>query len=303
MSVLRDAYFKNKNILSSEAISKYKLNNIEEIHKDLVDYSAWDMAQPIATVALILKEGRIDQALLTMLGETDQKRFDVKAIFGESYKGGDDHQVKIGKIELQKFCFRGNLVSDWLGPQEFPHSVQRPSATQSGVWRQVEQTKVEADGGQPLWLRAVLQPWTSSKLRMTIGVLAAKDATKVQESSHPRYPFVSLMSSNISVLPSAPENAAVCLPFMPYLIDDREEVGEEDSLPGWATMVRAVNGMFRNNTAPHSKSTMDSLREVLKGDWKAEKRSKYCYPEIELDDEDQEPDNEGMKTKKNEVDE
>ena len=54
MSVLRDAYFKNKNILSSEAISKYKLNNIEEIHKDLVDYSAWDMAQPIATVALIL---------------------------------------------------------------------------------------------------------------------------------------------------------------------------------------------------------------------------------------------------------
>ena len=202
------------------------------------------------------------------------------SVFGESYKGGDDHQVKIGKIELQKFCFRGVLVSDWLGPQDFSFSVQRPSASQSGVWRQVDQAKVEADGGQPLWLRAVLQPWTSLKLRMTIGVLAVKDATKMQ--------------ANISVLPSPPENAEVCLPFIPYLIDDREEEGEEEVLPSWTSIVRAVNGMFRDNTAPHGKSTMDSLREGLKGDWKAEKRSKYCYPEFELEDDPEEINNEGM---------
>ena len=151
MSVLRDSIFGNKNVLSEEAIAKYKLKSIEDINKDLVDYAAWDMIQPTASVALILKDGRIDQTMLNLLGETDQKRFDVKTLFGESYKGGDDHQIRIGKIELQKFCFRGSLVSDWLGPQDFSYSVQRPSASQSGVWRQVDQARVEAVRGQHLW--------------------------------------------------------------------------------------------------------------------------------------------------------
>ena len=84
-------------------------------------------------------------------------------------------------------------------------------------------------------------------------------------------------------MPFPPENVKVCLPFVPYLVDDREE--EEDmSIPRWNTIVRSVNVLFRDNTAPHGKSNMTNLLEALKGDWKAEKRSKYTFPEIQLEE-------------------
>ena len=124
---------------------KFRIKSLENIGRDLVEYSAWDLVQPVATVALVLKEGNIDQCVPGLLGELDPKRVDAKIIFGDQYKG-EDHQVRFGKVELQKFRFRGSLVSDWLSPQEFPNTVQRPSTTQPGVWRDIEQSKVESDG-------------------------------------------------------------------------------------------------------------------------------------------------------------
>ena len=59
----------------------------------------------------MVKEGNIDQGVVNLLGETETKRVDAKTILGEQYKG-DDHQIKIGKVELQKFRFHGSLVSD-----------------------------------------------------------------------------------------------------------------------------------------------------------------------------------------------
>ena len=72
-----------------------------------------------------------------------------------------------------------------------------------------------------------------------------------------------------------------CLPFIPYLIKEFEDENEET--PSWKTMVRACNGLFQNNSAPHSKSNMMTLQEMLKGDWKAAKGSKYNWPEINLE--------------------
>ena len=143
---------------------------------------------------------------------------------------------------------------------------------------------MESDGGESLWLRAILQPWTGLRLRLTVGVYAAKDVTRIQDSNHPRFPFINLMVQSIPMMPSPPESLKVCLPFIPYLIDDTEEEEEEAVLPGWNQLVRAVIGMFRGNSAPHSKSNMTNLREVMKGDWKADKKSKYSYPEIDLVD-------------------
>ena len=225
MSELKDKVFGNKDELSEETIKKYRLKALEDVGKDLVEFSNWDLKTPVASVALVLDNGEPNQSILSLHGESDPKRIDANTVFGNDYKG-EDHQIRIGKIELQKFTFRGTLVSDWVGPQEFPHSVQRPSASQSGVWRDMEPQRVEAEGGQALWVRAIVQPWNGLKLKVTIGLFAAKDMTKIQDSTHRRFPFINLLSSNVTVLPSTPPNVGVCLPFVPYLIDDREEDDE-----------------------------------------------------------------------------
>ena len=292
MAELRDKVFSNTGTLSEEAIRKYKLKAIEDIDKDLAEFGNWDISTPVATVALVLNNEDIEQAVLNLHGESDPKRIDAGVIFGDDYKGGEDHMVRIGKVELKKFCFRGSLVSNWLGPQDFPHTIQRPSSTQTGLWRDIEPQRVEADGGQPLWMRAVLQPWSGLKLRMTLGVFAVKDVNRVQESSHHRFPFISLLSVNIPILPIPPNEEEVCLPFVPYVIDGRED-DENNCVPTWAKMVKAVNGMFRGTSAPHSKSSMSTLKEALRGDWKTEKPSKHVYPVLQVDEEAQEEPGDG----------
>ena len=171
-----------------------------------------------------------------------------------------------------------------MGPEDFPNVVKHPSTTQTGTWIDIEPARVVADGGDSLWLRAILQPWTGLKLRLTVGVFATKDMTRIQDSNHPRFSFISLTVSSIPFMPQPPENLKICLPFLPYLIDGGDEDLEEMMVPGWNLMVRSVIGLFHGNSAPHSKSNMGTLREALKGDWKAEKRSKYTYPEIELEE-------------------
>ena len=291
MPILTDKVFKNREVLDEETLSKYKLNALEDIGRDLVDYASWDMKSPVGTVALKVGGNmELDQAILHLLGETDQKRIDSKTVFGEKYEGGSDQQIRVGKIELQKFRFRGSAVSDWLGPQDFHYSVQRPSTTQPGAWREVEKSKVEADGGQGLWIRAVVQPWTGLKIKLTVGIFAAKDISKVAEASHHRYPFINLLSLIIPMMPFPPEDSNICLPFVPYILDDREEDDGGAPVPRWTVVVKAVNGLFRRTTTPHSKSNMDTLTEALKGDWRQDRQSKYLYPELETGEDDENDD-------------
>ena len=107
------------------------------------------------------------------------------------------------------------MVSDWLSTGSFPHSVQRPSSTQTGIWREVKQPQVVEDGGQELWLRAILQPWTGLKLRLNVGVYAATDVTKIQDLTHPRFPFINLFNINVPLMPEPQEEMSLCLPFSP----------------------------------------------------------------------------------------
>ena len=46
--------------------------------------------------------------------------------------------------------------------------------------------------------------------------------------------------------------------------------------------------MFRDTTAPHSKSNLENLKEALKGDWKLEKMSRYVFPVLVMDDDEEE---------------
>ena len=138
---------------------------------------------------------------------------------------------------------------------------------------------MEKDGGQPLNIRAIGQAWLGAKLKLSLGMYAAKDISKVQGSSHPRFPFVKFIDIIIPLLPSQPEAFPISLPFTPYLLDPREE-GEEEFLeiPDWAALLTASNDLFRNNTAPHVKNNADTMAEALKKDWKRDVPSKYQFP-------------------------
>ena len=45
--------------------------------------------------------------------------------------------------------------------------------------------------------------------------------------------------------------------------------------------------MFRETSAPHSKSTMETLKEALKSDWRSLKTTKHVYPML-IQEEDEE---------------
>ena len=88
-----------------------------------------------------------------------------------------------------------------------------------------------------MWLRAVAQPWTGLKVKVTLGLFSAKDVTKVQDSGHPRFPFINLLSVIIPILPYSPEGFSIRLPFTPYLVDDRDEEEEDLVLPEWPAIL------------------------------------------------------------------
>ena len=155
MSELSKHVFRNTDSLPEVELSKYIIAGVEAIKNDLTNYQSWDGNTPVACVALDHKEGVINQAILHMEGFTDSKRVDAKMVLGENYTGGPDHQIRIGKVNLSMLRWRGNLISDWVKPSEFDWIVQRPSTTQESVFRDLDKTDLERQGGAPLWMRAI----------------------------------------------------------------------------------------------------------------------------------------------------
>ena len=99
-------------------------------------------------------------------------------------------QVKIEKVDLANFRFRGGLRSAFLGASEFDWSIHRPSSEKPGVWREVEKSGALKDGGFPLFMAAVVQPWTNMRMKIDVGVISSQDLAKEGDPSHPRFPMV-----------------------------------------------------------------------------------------------------------------
>ena len=190
--------------------------------------------------------------------------------------------MKIEKTDLANFRFRGGLRSAFLGSAEFEWTVHRPSTEKAGVWREVDKATVLKDGGFPLFMAAVAQPWTSLRLKVEVGVISSLDLAKEGEPSHPRFPMVAVYSGFTSFAHS--ENVrGTALPTMPYIIDSREVDSErmaELPLPSSMELKEAVFKLFSGGSAPHTKSNMDKLREALQGDWKKAKASRYTFPRL-----------------------
>ena len=199
-------------------------------------------------------------------------------------------QVKIEKVDLANFRFRGGLRSAFLGSSEFDWSIHRPSSEKPGVWREVEKASALKDGGLPLFMAAVVQPWTNMRLKLDVGVVSSSDLAKEGEPSHPRFPMVGVYSGYISYAHSEAVKGTG-LPTMPYLIDGREvgdEGLEEVCLPTSMELKEEVFKLFSGGVAPHTKSNMDKLREALAGDWRKARPSKYTLPGLAAEGDDDE---------------
>ena len=72
---------------------------------------------------------------------------------------------ELDKVDLSIFRFRGGLRSAFLGSSEFPWSIWRPSTEKPGVWREVEKATALKDGARPLFMAAVVQPWTNLRFQ------------------------------------------------------------------------------------------------------------------------------------------
>ena len=81
------------------------------------------------------------------------------------------------------------------------------------------------------------------------------------------------------------------LPTIPYIINSREVEEEgllELELPSSWQLKEAIYNLFSGAMGPHLKSSMDKLREALRGDWRKEKLARYTFPKLvaEGDDDD-----------------
>ena len=278
MVSLTDAVFTNGDSLGSQELSKYVIKEVEEIRGDLTRFQEWDGSSPVATFALGLQDGAINQCVLHLEGRTDPKRLEVAAVMGRNYTGGPSHQVRFGKVDLAKLIFAGSLVSDWLGPGEVDWSVQRPSVSRPGTWRDVPKENVLEDGALPLHFRAVAQPWTGGKVKVVLGFFPSLDVSALPDYEHPRFPFIMFNTVICDFMPGQPDGFQIPLPFTPYLLNQGEE--DEVDIPEFMVIRSACVGFFRNTTAPHIKSTPGTLADVLKTDWRKAKPSKYIFPEI-----------------------
>lgn len=160
-STLDDEAFKGKEVVERRKIEEFRIKGLQEIAADLKEYESWDGIARMGCVAVrIDRQGTISQDMVHLVGFTEPKRLDARLIFGKEYQHSD-HQVQLEKVDLSIFRFRGGLRSAFLGSSEFSWSIWRPSSEKPGVWREVDKAAALKDGGKPLFMAAVVQPWTN----------------------------------------------------------------------------------------------------------------------------------------------
>ena len=145
---LEDEIFLGKDKIERKTIEEFRIKGLEEIATDLKEHDNWDGVTKVGCLAVrVDRHGSISQDILHLLGATEAKRLDAKVVFGNEYQH-EDHQVKIEKVDLSHFRFRGSLRSAFLGSGEFNWTVMRPSKNEPGAWREVDKASVIKDGGK-----------------------------------------------------------------------------------------------------------------------------------------------------------
>ena len=270
---LEEEMYGGREPVSRKNIEDFRIRGLEEIADDLKEHGGWDGVSKVGSVAFrVDRQGKLTQDILHLLGTTEPKRLDAQVVFGREYPH-EGHQVKIEKVDLSHFRFRGSLRSAFLGHVEFVWSVWRPSTKEPGTWKEVEKASALKEGAKPVHMAATVMPWSGGKLKVDVGIVASNDLSKEGDPAHPRFPMMGIYSG-YATFANSDTVKGTGLPTMPYIIDAREVEEEELAsleLPSSWDLKMGVYSLFKKVSAPHMKSSMENLKEALKGDWKKPK--------------------------------
>ena len=90
---LEDEAFKGKAVIDRKKIEGFRIKGLGEVEDDLKEYESWDGVTKMGCVAFRLDgQGSIFQNILHLVGSTEPKRFEAKALFGKTFKQ-DGYQV------------------------------------------------------------------------------------------------------------------------------------------------------------------------------------------------------------------
>ena len=225
---LEEEVFSGKDKVKRKDIEEFRIKGLEDIAGDLADHAGWDGVTKVGSLAFrVDRQGKITQDILHLLGTTEMKRLDAKVVFGRDYIH-EGHQVKIEKVDLSLFRFRGGLRSAFLGSADFGWSVWRPSTKDAGTWKEVEKASVLKDGGMPVSMAAVVMPWSGARMKVDVGIVASNDLVKEGEVAHQRFPMMGIYNCYASFT-NADTVKGTGLPTMPYIIDAREVAAIQDA--------------------------------------------------------------------------
>ena len=91
--MLDDETLKGRAVIERKKVEEFRIRGLAEIEDDLKEYDNWDGVSKMGSVVFRLdNEGAIYQNILHLVGSSEPKRFDAKALFGKSYKP-EGHQV------------------------------------------------------------------------------------------------------------------------------------------------------------------------------------------------------------------
>ena len=232
-----------KEIYSEEEMRKFSL---EEVKQDLKTHGAWDSVSPVVAVVLEVGEGGvIIQTIPSLLGAVDSKYVDGRALWPEA---PEESHIKIKNIDLSSLTFRGGLASSYV--PGFDWSLRVPSTRTPGKMVVVDNKDVARyNCSSKLWLRAVMQPWKDGKVKILLGLAPCDDIKTIPNYQDPRCPLVEIATFTAPLMPW--HTLGLGLPSVPYLLDSREEGGED--FPSSQAVTSAYRGLFKSSSKPQGK--------------------------------------------------
>ena len=265
--------FGGNNPLTGEMIWAHRVMGGSELIKEKLKESYnWDGFSSTATTAAKLdEEGNIEEWQLHLFGKSKGSKFDASTFYTEQDEGT---HVRIQEINLEKFVFRGSMVSEWLPPTKYTWEYRTPHETDPKKYYRVKEAELAQYQAKPLWVRASCQVIPGPKLQVFLGCAPANNRiTEWNGSSEKPFPLIFLEKFTIPFLPFEATGMDLGIGPIPFLIDMRDDL-EFDVVathcPDDQTIKKELSKFLQSAIKPNQRNEIKTwTKEVGTGSWVA----------------------------------
>lgn len=263
--------FKGNNPLTGNVIWAQRVKGGSEVIKEeLKSVYKWDSSSNVATVAAKLKDGKLDSWQLHLFGKSKGTKLDANVFFLDQEDG---NCVRIQEIDLDSLVFRGNLVSDWVSPDNFKWEYRLPHEDDPKRYHRVKKADMVQYNAKPLWLRAACQVVPGPKLQVFLGVAPAEKIADVTGSTQNQFPLILIEKFSIPFLPLESPEMQLGMGPIPFLIDEREELEQSEvtaTCPDGQEIKIQMAKFLQTAIKPNQRNEVKTWsKEVAAGNWVA----------------------------------